>query len=251
MKPFSRTLALFAGLVVFAVAARAVGITDMYWRFGTAGGSGLPFHSSDNVTGGVMAANQFDVLYAPAFDSVNPSAGYSGLNGISRNHNASVEVKNFAGPITSFADTFNPTATYFEFTLTPASGMKLQATAFELGSRSETGVGPTTLTLVASSDGFATAFNLTILGTTTLTANSNWALYNVPMSPTTWGFDTPVTFRIYGTDGTGGLLTPNWRIDDVTLSLVAVPEPSTYATLLGGLLLLGARALRRRKPAVA
>ena len=92
---------------------------------------------------------------------------------------------------------------------------------------------------------------MTILGTTTLTANSNWALYSLPMSTTTWAVDAPVTFRIYGTDGTGGLVTPNWRIDDVTLSVVAVPEPSTYATLFLGVVLLGTRALRRRKTAVA
>jgi len=200
-----------------------------------------------------MSAFNFDALYTPAFNTTNHSnpGDYLpavAINGQSLAHNASVEVQNFAGPINSLVDAANPSATYFELTLTPAAGLQLSATAFELGSRSETGVGPTTLTLVGSTDGFAS--NFTQLGTMSLTANSTWSLYSMSVSYSA-PIDTPVTFRIYGTDGVGGSALPNWRIDDVTFSVVAVPEPSTYATLFIGVVLLGAQALRRRKFAVA
>ena len=47
-------------------------------------------------------------------------------------------------------------------------------------------------------------------------------------------------------DGTGGTASSTWRIDDVTLQLVAVPEPSTWAMLAIGLVALGAAARRRK-----
>jgi hypothetical protein len=239
------TVLVFAGLSVFAPSARAVVFSDTYWNFGS---GGPPAHISTNVSGGTITAFNFDGLYTPAFNTANPSNGYSGINGNSQVHNASVEVKNFAGPINSLADATDPTATYFEFTLAPSAGLALQASAFELGSWSKPGNGPTTLTLVASTDNFTS--NFTQLGSTTVSTGS-WALASISFTTTTWATDTPVTFRIYGTDGTGGIGAATWRIDDVTFSLVAVPEPSTYASLLVGVVLLGARALRRRKSAVA
>ena len=245
MKTFLRLLAVCV-VGACAVTAKATIYFDTYWNFGS-----NPAHVSTNVTGGVMAAGHFDPLFAPVMNDMgSPSSGYTGFNGgASGVHNAVMEVQGFVGPITSLADAINPAASYFEFTLAPNPGLSLVATNFELGSRSRTGFGPTTLTLTASIDGFTS--DISILGSMTLVANSNWALYNLSSFSYTAPVDTPVTFRIYGTDGTGGLATSNWRIDDVTLQLVAVPEPSTYASLFLGVVLLGARALRRRKVAVA
>ena len=246
MKTIIRLVAVCVVVAAFSVTARAVIYSDTYWNFGS-----NPTHLSANITGGVMTAGQFDPMYTPVMNDMgNPSGGYTGFNGpASGVHNAAVETNNFAGPITSLLDANNPTATYFEFTLAPNPGLQLVATDFELGSRGKSAFGPTTLTLVASTDGFSS--NLTILGSMTLVANNSWALYNLPSFAYSAPIDTPVTFRIYGTDGTGGTAAPTWRIDDVTLGIVAVPEPSTYASLLVGGVLLGARALRRRKSAVA
>ena len=235
MKAILRLLAVF---VLFGVAAHAQ--TTIYWNFST--GTGSPNSLSANLSGAVIAGQNVDPLYTPAFDTVNPSGGYSGASGI---HNASIEVNSVAGPVT-LANL--GTATYFEFTVAPDPGYSLQATDFQLGSRSKLATGPTTLTLVASTDGFAT---FSTLGATALAADNNWALVTLSSFSYTAATDVPITFRIYGTDGTGGSVVPNWRIDDVTLGVVAVPEPSTYASLLVGVVLLGARALRRRRSAVA
>jgi PEP-CTERM motif-containing protein len=246
MKIFSRLLGVCVAFCAAAATAKATIYADTYWDFGS-----NPKHLSTNVTGGVMSPGNFDALFTPVMNDMgNPSSGYTGFNGpASGVHNAVVETQNFAGPVTNLLDANNPTATYFEFTLTPNAGLQLSATDFELGSRGKTGFGPTTLTLAASIDGFAS--DITILGTTTLVANNSWALYNLASFSYSAPIDTPVTFRIYGTDGTGGLGSSNWRIDDVTLQLVAVPEPATWALLCVGVLFGGTRALRRRKFAVA
>ena len=235
MKAFIRLVAVF---VFLGVAAHAQ--TTIYWNFST--GTGSPNSLSANVSGAVIAGQNGDPLYTPAFDTVNPSGGYSGASGL---HNASIEVNSVAGPVT-LANL--GTATYFEFTVAPDPGYSLQATDFQLGSRSKSANGPTTLTLVASTDGFAT---FSTLGTAALAPNNNWTLVTLSSFSYSAAIDVPITFRIYGTDGSGGLPVSNWRIDDVTLGIVAVPEPSTYASLLVGGVLLGARALRRRKSAVA
>lgn len=241
-------------VVLVSLGMAAVGLqaqTNVYWNFST--GTGTPAQLSSNLGGGVITAFNSDSGYTPAFDVSQPSSGYSGLNGpASGIHNASVEVQGFVGPVNSLADASNPNATYFEFTLAPNSGYALQASYFELGSRSKPGgggAGPTTLTLVASTDNFASDF--TQLGTTSVLANGTWALASISFATTTWASDTPVTFRIYGTDGTGGIGSANWRIDDVTMAIIAVPEPSTYATLALGLGCLGLRFVRRRSRAIA
>jgi len=120
--------------------------------------------------------------------------------------------------------------------------MQLQVDSFEVGSFS-TATGPTKLTLLSNADGYTTP-----LWTGTTTNNSTWSLvtgtWNLSL---TAPVDASVTFRLYGWNGTGGDNNVNWRIDDVTLGVVAVPEPPTYAAMLVGVALLGVRALRRRK----
>ncbi len=235
MKTLLRSVAVFC---VLSVAARAV-VLDVYWNFG--GGDGdytgsLPSHvTGPGVIGGV---NEF-TGNTPLFNTVNPSSGYSGSHGISGFHNASIAVVGGALDMV--------TSTYFEFSLAPSAGYSLQATTFEVGSRS-TASGPTTLTLFASTDGFTTS---TQLGSASVLNNSTWALVSLPGFDYAASLDTPITFRLYGTDGTGGSAISNWRIDDVDLGVVAIPEPPTYAVMLVGVVLMGARALRRRKSAVA
>lgn len=84
----------------------------------------------------------------------------------------------------------------------------------------------------------------TPFSSTTLTANS------VTLSALNNQSDS-VFIRIRGTNanavGAGNLDTIG--IDNFSLTYTAVPEPSTYAAILGGVALVGVMAMRRRKPA--
>jgi hypothetical protein len=107
-----------------------------------------------------------------------------------------------------------------------------------LGSRS-TATGPVLLTLRSSVDGFAAN-----LGSATAAANSNWSLYSFAFNAT-GAVGAPIEFRIYGSDGSGAG-SGNWRIDDLSVSATAIPEPATYM-LFGIGLLACAQRLKRSK----
>ncbi len=236
MNAMLRSLAVF---VVLAIAARSQ--TAVYWNF--SGGSGAPLSLSANVTVPVdLFGNNEQPGNNPLFNSVSSSFGYSGINGPSSGvHNASIGV--VTGPLDPV------TSTYFEFTIAPASGYSLTATDLQVGTWSNL-KGPQTLTLLASIDSFTT---FTTLGSVTaLPTTSTWTLVTLSSFSYLAATDVPITFRLYGSDGIGGVTTSNWRIDDLTFGITAaVPEPSTSAMLLVGGLLLGARVLRRRRLKVA
>ncbi len=161
----------------------------------------------------------------------SPSAGYTNASG---GNNAAAA---------AFIGALNPaTSTFFAFTFTPATGYSVQATGFTLGERS-TGTGPQLLTLRSSLDNFTTD-----IATAAVNANSTWSLVSLSPFSLTAPVDTAVTFRLYGSNGTG-TTTPsnaNWRIDDLsfTANAIAVPEPGTWAMVGGGLLTL--LAVQRR-----
>lgn len=130
-----------------------------------------------------------------------------------------------SGAVNAGAATINgalnlATSTYFEFTLTPGAGKRLLATGLSFRSRS-TGTGPQALAVYSSTDGFTTA-----LATTTNGSGTSWALYTPAFTTVTGLADTPVTFRIYGYNGTGATgSTAVWRIDDLKLTVSAVFPP--------------------------
>jgi hypothetical protein len=235
MKTLIRTLAVFGML---ALASRAQ-VVDAYWNFnGGESGSDSPASLPANITGGSMGWGNEYSESNPGFNSSHNSAErYSGASG---GHNANIA-------ITGGSSLNIDSSTYFEFTLTPDSGFQLSATSFKLGSFSDED-GPTKLTLLASTDCFST---YTTLGSpVTVSADGSWHLVAFSEISKTWTVDTPVTFRLYGYNGDGGNHNSNWRIDDVTFGVVAVPEPPTYAAMLVGVALLGLRTWRRRKSPV-
>jgi hypothetical protein len=145
-------------------------------------------------------------------DSTSPSnyAGASGTNNIQ------------AGAV---AGALNPaSSTYFEFTLSPNAGFAINATGLQLGSRA-TSTGPTTITLRSSIDGFVAD-----LAIVSQAADSTWRLLTLPGFNITGDTGVPVTFRIYGSGGTSASA-GNWRVDDITLTATAIPEPGTYMLL--------------------
>ena len=86
----------------------------------------------------------------------------------------------------------------------------------------------------------------TVFGQSTITANS------ITLSAIN-NQSSIVYFRVRGTtsSGTSSSGLDVLGIDNFTLSYnaTAVPEPSTYAAILGGVALVGVMALRRRKAA--
>jgi hypothetical protein len=111
---------------------------------------------------------------------------------------------------------------YFEFTLTPAAGYQITASALSFGSRS-TSTGPAAYALLSSVDNYnvpiATGFLMT---------NSTWSLQTPLFSPVSGRTSLPIIFRLYGYDGAGSVASGsvNWRIDDLKLTLNVAIGPA-------------------------
>lgn len=211
-----------AGLFLLSTALTSGLLAQITWDFTSA------TTPSSELPAGLISASiaQFNTT-TTGVNSTSASSGYTGATG---GNNMAFSAKNGA------LDTGS--STYFEVTLTPGSGHGLNLSAITFGSRS-TSTGPTTLTLFLST-------NLTgSIGSATASADSNWVLHSFSDLSITSAQDTPLIFRIYGTGGTTSP-TANWRIDDLSLSVSAVPEPSAFA-VLGGLATLGFAATRRRR----
>jgi len=104
---------------------------------------------------------------------------------------------------------------YFEFTITPNAGFSFNISAISFGSR-ETSTGPKNYTIRSSVDGYATD-----LATGSLSATSAWALRS--NSGLNINGSSATTYRIYGYNGAGSASanTANWRIDDLTVTVIA------------------------------
>ena len=147
------------------------------------------------------------------FSSTNASLGYTGASG---GNNASVAAVTGALDLSS--------STYFQFTLTPASGYTVSLTHLSVGTDSLLLSGPATVSFHSSADNYATS-----LGSTSGLGLATWSLANpASFTAVTGTAASPLTVRIYGYGGTVSLGTTNWAIDDLsaTVSLSAIPEPS-------------------------
>lgn len=221
-------LAAAAGVITSAVVSAQ---TTIGWNFGTGTASLLASSGApvDNLTIGSIGSFTGQTLTT---NLTSPSSGYTGASG------------NMSGSFAAVAGVFNvSSSSAFTITLTPAAGHQVSITSLSLGSRS-TGSGPTTLALRTSADGFASdAFS------TSVSTGGTWALIQTgALSNINGTSSDPLTIRIYGYGGTSASA-GNWRLDDVsmTVSMSAVPEPSTYAAISGAAALLGALWHRRRR----
>jgi hypothetical protein len=167
-------------------------------------------------------------------NSTSASSGYAGASGT---NNAGAAARTGALDVTMSA--------YFEFTLAPDAGFAVTGTGLTLGTRS-TSTGPQLLTLRSSLDGFVGN-----LATVVVSNTGAWQFVDFGVFNATGGGGEPVTFRIYGSNGTGAAAanTANWRIDDITFSgeVVVIPEPATYMLFGIGLLACAQRFRRAKK----
>jgi len=107
---------------------------------------------------------------------------------------------------------------FFEVTLTPAANYRVTVTEISFGAR-RTGTGPVNYPVYTSADSYAAP-----VVTAPAAAASAWGLItNAGLNLTS---ATPLTIRIFGTDGSGNAVagTANWRIDDLKLSVVVAED---------------------------
>lgn len=109
---------------------------------------------------------------------------------------------------------------YLTFTLTPDAGKRIVASGISFGMR-RANTGPQTYALYSSVDNYTTVL-------ATATVSTSWALFTPSINPVTGTLGTPVTFRLYGYNGSGGATanTANWRIDDLALTVAVQTAPA-------------------------
>jgi autotransporter-associated beta strand protein len=152
----------------------------------------------------------------------SPSSGYPNVSGGS---NAGAAAR------TGVLNVGSSGSAYFEFTLTPTAG-SVSFNSISFGERS-TSTGPQAFNLRSSLDNFTSD-----LSSGTLDNDANWRLIT-PTLLATSSSGSPITYRIYGSGGSGSPnpSTANWRIDDLKLSgsaTVAVGTPVLGSDISSG-----------------
>lgn len=181
------------------------------WNFtaGAAPSSALP----TGLSGGTVAQGNNVGTTTTLIDSTAASTGYTGASG---GNNAGF------GARTGALNTAAGGSTYLTFTLTPDAGKRLVVTAVSFGAR-RSSTGPQAWALYSSVDNYATA-----LATGSLPNASTWVLFTPTISTTNGALGAPVTFRLYGYNGTGSYIggAANWRIDDLALTVAVQTAPT-------------------------
>ena len=184
-------------------------LSTVAWDFTTADPTGgLP----SDVTGGTVTQGNNNGT-TTLVTNVSASSGYTGFTG-ANNAGAAARV----GALNQAASG----SAYFEFTLTPAAGRKLVASAISFGTRS-TGTGPQAYGVYTSVDNFAAP-----IATGTIANNSTWTLQSPAFTAVTGTTGGAVTFRLFGYNGAGSPAagTANWRIDDLKLTITTPAAPA-------------------------
>ena len=135
-------------------------------------------------------------------------------------------------------------ANYYSFMVTPSSGYQLSLANFSYYYATSSS-GPTSAALFSSADSYASALaNFTMIPAAGTIAAADW--HQNTASITLSGITTATTFRLAATGASNAA--GSFRIDAITLngSVTAIPEPSTYAAILGAVMLTGVIIRRRR-----
>jgi len=192
-----------------AVNPVGTGTSTLIWDFSSAAPvSGLP----TSVTGGSLTLFNTNGT-TELLSTASVSGGYAGASAA---NNAAASAR-----IGALNSGLNGSA-YFEFTLMPAAGYQITASALSFGSRS-TSTGPATYVLLSSADNYTVP-----IATGFLMTNSTWSLQTPTFSPVISRTSLPITFRLYGYNGAGSVASGsvNWRIDDLKLTLNVAIGPA-------------------------
>lgn len=167
--------------------------------------------------------------------ATSPSSGYSFLlNGTTTPASGSTNL-NFSAKSGVLS---TASSSYMTVTLTPSPGSTGTVSAIGFGSRS-TASGPTTLSLRSSLDSYAAE----VAGFSTATT-STWVYFsNTFSSPLVIASGSSLTLRLYGAGGSTATA-GNWRLDDLQLDVVVVPEP---AAMLLGMFAVAGVAIRAQR----
>lgn len=198
-----------ATLAVSAAAPSAI-----VWDFATANPtSGVPA----GVTGGTVTQGNNNGA-TTLITAVSVSSGYTGVSG-GNNAGAAARI----GALSQGAGG----SAYFEFTFTPPAGRQFAATGISFGARS-TGTGPQAIAIYSSVDNFTAP-----VASTAVFADSAWHLLTPAFGGVTGAAGAPVTFRLFGFNGTGSPAanTANWRIDDLKLTAGLLAQPAFAPTV--------------------
>ena len=208
--------------------------TTFGYNFGTTTPVATPTSgTSSNVSAGAFSLGNSKGTVTAPINTTSPSNGYTGASG----------GENLGNAVPVGALTMS-TSAYYAVTLTPSSGLAVQLTGFNYGTRS-TSTGPTTFALYSSVDNFT---NPIFTDTGIPTSGSTYTFETNGGFTLTGAVGTAVTLELftYGGAGTAGNGTQNNRIDDIAITAdgTAVPEPTTC---LAGVLMLGAMGWSQRR----
>lgn len=224
-----------AATVTGLVAAQAQ--VNVGYNFGVGSGSlaassGTPVNFS---IGSFSVANTVGSLGTNPNSTAPVSTGYAGASGAFNYDNAA--------PTGAFNNT---SSGYYSVTITPSPGFAVRVSDFDFGALSVTGTtGPVSYALRSSINSFGSDIT-----SGSFTANSTWALNNNTFSAVTGAVGAAVTLRLYtygNTTVSSGVA--NINIDDVALTVAAVPEASDCA-LYGCAAIVGFTWWRRSKKSV-
>lgn len=227
-----RLVAILLSTLLCGHSVHAQATTNVYWDFSN---SGTP---TSGVVDGLTPAFSYGNAGSLNFNTTSASSNYVSAAGFAASGGNSAYLTARTGAFS----TANSSYFLLSLSLSPAAGTACKVTDISFGSR-QTGTGPTKLALYTSTDGSNFSPAGSVLN---VSASSTWAAEDFSGLAISLPDDgSTVYFRIYGSDGVGSAGTGNWRIDDLTATLLTVPEPSALAlTPLAGL--LGLILLRRR-----
>lgn len=201
--------------------------------------------NSDSIAASAVFAN---VAAGVLTDRIDVGTTNAGVSASSDNYFAR------AGALPATESDAVTNGSYFDFTVTPASGyaLNLSTVTFSFGTSSTSGTPYTTNAFLRTS---ANSFESTVgtpVSITTNTASNTFPLTaSFDLSAPQYQSIGAVTFRVYLFDNSDAFGGPITRIDNVivngTVAVSSIPEPSTAAALVGAAGLLAGLARRRRR----